>query len=186
MARDSFGDSPKFCKHCGSVSPPRIKTVKEGDALTGFLLTLLMILPGLLYFALRMRTEEFWVSGVCGRRGGLIPTDTPIAQAALQSRPTVPEELACISCGKSNESEAAYCSACGQKLQSAISGGPTAEGPSTPIVAVEPNSRYKLLLEDGTESSDTGQGFLRLPAWLLVGIVVGIIIVLIMFIAGHG
>lgn len=86
MSRDSFGDTPKYCKHCGAVSRPRVKTVKEGSALVAILLLLLMILPGLLYFIFRMRTDSFWVCGECGRRGGLIPTDSPIARAALKAQ----------------------------------------------------------------------------------------------------
>lgn len=86
VSRDDFGDTPKYCKHCGGVSIPRVKTVKEGSALVGIFLLLLMILPGLLYFIFRMRTDSFWVCGKCGRRGGLIPTDSPIAQVALKNQ----------------------------------------------------------------------------------------------------
>lgn len=117
MARDDFGDSPKFCKHCGSVSIPRIRTVKEGSALTGLLLTLLMILPGLLYFVFRMRTERFWVCGACGRRGGLIPANSPAARAAIQSQTDDEAAIYCTACGTRNNSGAMYCSACGQGLR---------------------------------------------------------------------
>ena len=86
MSRDNFGDTPKYCKHCGAVSTPGVKTVKEGSFWVGILLLLLMILPGLLYFIFRMRTDSFWVCGMCGRRGGLIPVDSPIAQSALKAQ----------------------------------------------------------------------------------------------------
>jgi len=85
MSKDDFGKAPKFCKHCGAVSTPKIKTVKEGSVLIALFLLLLGILPGLLYYIFAIHTDRFWVCGNCGRRGGLIPNDSLAAQMVLKS-----------------------------------------------------------------------------------------------------
>lgn len=148
MARDDFGDSPKFCKHCGSVSIPHVKTVKEGSTLTGLLLTLLMILPGLLYFVFRMRTEQFWVCGVCGRRGGLIPANSPAARAATQVQSNDEADVYCNACGKRNNSGAMYCSACGQRLRATTNTSAATDEPLSYGLTREADLRPELEMEE--------------------------------------
>lgn len=181
MARDDFGDSPKFCKHCGSVSTPQIKTVKEGSALTGFLLTLLMILPGLLYFVFRMRTERFWVCGACGRRGGLIPATSPAARAAVQSQTDDEADIYCTACGKRNNSGAMYCSTCGQRLRVSTNTNAAAT-PQGYDLAHEAEFRPELEKE-GTELSESEITIHQGSGWK--GVVIAILILVVFILILH-
>lgn len=189
MARDDFGDTRKFCKHCGSVSFPRIKTVKEGNPKTGCLWTILFLPVGLFYFAFRMRTEEFWVCGVCDRRGGLIPTDSPVAKAAIHTQSKTNEGIYCTSCGKPNQAGATYCFGCGHKLQAEMNAGSLAGTLPGYGLIVEPDARYKMPKKAGgtygnrRESSlwalaGTFVGRVIFGGWCWQRIVVGILIIL--------
>lgn len=172
MARDDFGDSTKFCQHCGSVSFPRIETVKEGNPKTGCLWSILFLPVGLFYFAFRMKTEQFWVCGVCNKRGGLIPISSPVARAAIQTQSETGKRIYCTSCGKPNGVGAAYCFACGHKLQPATNNNPAVESQPKYGIMVQPNIQFEMPKKKSTVRNNHHETSL----WTLAGSFVGRVI----------
>jgi predicted RNA-binding Zn-ribbon protein involved in translation (DUF1610 family) len=78
-ARNASAQVEKYCPDCGIVGAPRF--TKRGSAGVEILLWFLMIVPGIVYSIWRSSTER-QACPSCGQ-SGLIPLDSPKAQAAL-------------------------------------------------------------------------------------------------------
>jgi len=131
------GNFMKYCLDCGFVSEP-VK-YKPGTLAMEVALWLLLIIPGVFYFLnTRLRTISmesplwllFFVPGVfysiwrlttryegCAkcRRSRIVPTDTPVAQAAINKMSPTPSAQAwyCEKCGVPIFSGGRFCSSCG-------------------------------------------------------------------------
>lgn len=71
-----------YCTHCGTIGNPRQYT--RGSFLVEMVLWLMLIVPGLVYTFWRL-TTRYRGCPQCATPG-MIPVDSPIAQAALAQR----------------------------------------------------------------------------------------------------
>jgi hypothetical protein len=71
----------KYCPSCGAVGTPQFR--QSGSTFVAMLLWLTFLVPGIIYSIWRASTKRF----VCPKceQGGMIPTDSPKAQAAIKA-----------------------------------------------------------------------------------------------------
>jgi predicted RNA-binding Zn-ribbon protein involved in translation (DUF1610 family) len=72
----------RYCPQCGTVAGPEFR--KSGSTSVEVLLWLFFLVPGVIYSIWRKSTERF----VCPKceQTGMIPLDSPNAQAALKAK----------------------------------------------------------------------------------------------------
>jgi len=74
-------EDKEYCPSCGTVGVPQFR--KSGSAAVEVLLWLFKLLPGIIYSIWRASTKR-WVCPKC-EQPGMIPLDSPKAQAALRT-----------------------------------------------------------------------------------------------------
>ena len=115
--KPEVGAPLKYCLDCGAVGPEKQYT--PGSFGMMVLLTLLAVLPGLIYWAWRL-TCAYQGCGKCASKR-IIPADSPAAQPALRqglatSSHAEPAEKFrfCTACGGSVAPQSRFCGSCGK------------------------------------------------------------------------
>jgi hypothetical protein len=114
----------QYCTKCGHVGVPNIVEVREISTALLIVLLFFGIIPGLIYLIIGGSTQPYYECTQCRGRLCLIPSDSPVAQSALGTRPQAPALSAatgnaakfCSSCGTALVTGSRICGSCGQAI----------------------------------------------------------------------